>query len=66
MDIPNIKISELARLSDINKTVISRYFKEAPEEDVTRINNRIIGISPEAATKFLKKHDITYFSKAHC
>ena len=63
MDIPNIKISELARLSDINKTVISRYFKEAPEEDVTRINNRIIGISPEAVTKFLKKHDITYFSR---
>ena len=63
MDISQIKISELARLSDINKTVISRYFKEASEDDVTRVNKRITGISPEAATKFLQENGITQFNK---
>jgi len=63
MDISNIKLTELSRLSDVNKTAISRYFKEASPEDVTRNNNRIIGVSPEAVTKFLKTHDITYFSR---
>ena len=63
MDISQMKISELARLSDINKTLVSRYFKEAKETDVTRSNNRIVGISPEAVTEFLSEHDIKYFRK---
>ena len=63
MDISHMKISELARLSDKNKTVVSKYFKNASEEEVTRINNRIIGISPEAVTKFLLEHKVEYFCR---
>ena len=63
MDIPHMKVSELARLSDINKTVVSRYFKSAQESEVTRANNRIVGISPEAVTKFLNAHNIKYFGR---
>lgn len=63
MDISNIKISELAQLSGINKAVLSKYFKSAPEKDVIRSNNRIIGISSEATTKFLAENGIKYFQK---
>ena len=63
MDVSHIRISELAHLSNVNKTAISRYFKEASAEEVTRVNNRITGISPEAATRFLAEHGITYFNK---
>lgn len=57
-----MKISELARLSDINKVAVSKYFKTAPDNDVFRSNNRITGISPEAVTRFLLDHNIEYFN----
>lgn len=63
VDISQIKISELSRLTDINKTLISRYFKEASDSLVTRVNDRIIGLSPEAATEFLLEHGKGYFNK---
>lgn len=63
MNVSQIKISELSRLTDINKTLISRYFKEAPDSLVTRINDRIVGLSPEAATAFLLEHGKDYFKK---
>lgn len=63
MDVSQIKISELSRLMDINKTIISRYFKDAPDELVTRVNDRIVGLSPEAATEFLQEHQQNSFSK---
>lgn len=63
MNISQIKVKELARLADISKAVISKYFKHITEEDVIRINNRIAGISPEATTKFLLEHDINHFEK---
>lgn len=63
MDVSQIKISELSRLTDINKTLISRYFKEAPDSLVTRVNDRIVGLSPEAATEFLLEHGKDYFKK---
>ncbi len=63
MDISYMKVSELARLSDINKTAISRYFKNATENEVDRHNNRITGISPEAVSKFLIEHGINYFNR---
>ena len=52
MNISQVKISELSRLSDVNKAVISKHFKTTAENNVTRINNRIVGISPEAVEKF--------------
>jgi cellulose biosynthesis protein BcsQ len=63
VDVSQIKISELSRLADINKTLISRYFKEASDTLVTRINDRIVGLSPEAATEFLLEHGKDYFKK---
>ncbi len=63
MDISLIKISELSRLAEVNKTIVSRYFKDVSNEHVTRINNRIIGVSPEAANKFLQDHNISCFNK---
>lgn len=63
MDVSQIKISELSRLTDINKTLISRYFKEASDSLVTRVNDRIVGLSPEAATEFLLAHGKDYFQK---
>jgi cellulose biosynthesis protein BcsQ len=63
VDISEIKISELSKLTDINKTLISRYFKEAPDTQVTRVNDRIVGLTPEAVTEFLSKHGKDYFKK---
>lgn len=63
MDIAYIKISELARLADKSKTVVSKYFKNASEDEVTRVKNRIIGIHPEAVSKFLLDNKINYFCK---
>lgn len=63
VDVSQIKISELSRLTDINKTLISRYFKEAPNSLVTRVNDRIVGLSPEAASEFLSEHGKDYFNK---
>jgi cellulose biosynthesis protein BcsQ len=63
MKVSNMKISELAHLANVNKTIVSRYFKQASEEEVTRTNNRVTGLSPEAVTKFLFEHNIKYFDK---
>lgn len=63
MYVSQIKISELSRLSEINKPLISRYFKEYPDDLVTRVNQRIIGLSPEATTEFLLEQGKDYFSK---
>lgn len=63
MYVSQIKISELSKLTDINKTLISRYFKEATDALVTRVNDRIVGLSPEAASEFLFEHGKDYFKK---
>lgn len=63
MDISSMKISELARLADVNKTIVSKYFKDASPEDVIRKNNRISGISPEAVNRFLLENGMVCFDK---
>jgi cellulose biosynthesis protein BcsQ len=63
MEVSQVKISELSKLSDINKTLISRYFKEFSDDLVTRVNDRIVGISPEAVSSFLHHHNKNYFNK---
>lgn len=63
MNVSQIKISELSKLTNINKTLISRYFKEASDLLVTRVNDRIVGLSPEAVTQFLLDHGKQYFKK---
>jgi cellulose biosynthesis protein BcsQ len=61
MEISKIKISEIAKITGSSIPLISRYFKEHDETNVKRINNRIVGISPEAAEEYLKGVGLDYF-----
>lgn len=63
MELSQVKIRELFRLTDINKALISKYFKDFPDSLVTRVNDRIVGISPEAAMQFLQDHNKNCFNK---
>ena len=63
MQISYIKIKEILRFTELSQAAISKYFKEAPDEDVKRVNNRISGISPEAANKYLVKHGVDCFNQ---
>lgn len=55
-----IKVSELAEMSNKSISSTSLYFKDAPNDAVTRINNRIIGISCNLAEEYLKHCEIDY------
>lgn len=59
--VSQIKVSEIARISNSSIPLISRYFKDYDKTHVTRVNNRIIGISPEAAEEYFKKVGLDYF-----
>jgi len=61
--ISEVKVSELSKISEIQKPVITRYFKDGFDQLVTRNNGRITGISPEAVTQFLLAHGIDYFDR---
>jgi hypothetical protein len=56
------KISELARLMNVSAALVSRHFNNKNSaHQVTRSNNRIIGISPEAVEQYLKSNGYDYF-----
>ena len=59
--VSKIKISEIARITGYSKPLISKYFKNFTEGRVTRVNNRIIGISPEAAEEYFKNAKLDYY-----
>jgi len=60
--VSQFKISEIAKITNQSVPLVSKYFKNfKSEKDVTRINNRIIGISPDAVEKYLRECGITYF-----
>lgn len=58
-----IKVSELAEISNRSVSLTSQYFKDAPDDKVTRINNRIIGISPDLAEEYLRHCEISYLHR---
>lgn len=58
-----MRISELSRLSGVGKLIISTHFKSLTDDSVVRRNNRVIGIKPEAVSKFLMENDQNYFEK---
>jgi cellulose biosynthesis protein BcsQ len=62
MEISEVKITELQKYVDMSKPGISKYFKSL-DSGVTFSNNRIIGISPEAVSSFLKKYTSLNFDK---
>lgn len=61
-DVSEIKITELQRYVRLSKPAISKYFKSL-EDGTTYTNNRLVGISPEAVVKFLKKQGIYKFDR---
>jgi MinD-like ATPase involved in chromosome partitioning or flagellar assembly len=58
-----VKISEIAKITGHDKSIISRYFKNHTEKEVTRVNKRIVGIKPDAAYQYLKDANFNYFDK---
>jgi len=55
-----IKINEIARITGTSTPLISRNLKQKEENRVTRINNRIIGVSPEAAQDYFTQAGLGY------
>lgn len=56
------RVSEIAKLTGQDKSVISKYFKTTTE-GVTRNSNRIVGISPEAVHKYFLHIGQSHFDK---
>ena len=61
--VSQLKLSELSKISGASVPQLSKHFKSKDNSGVTRVNNRITGISPEAAEAFLKKSKIFCFDK---
>jgi MinD-like ATPase involved in chromosome partitioning or flagellar assembly len=63
IQISEVKLSEIAKITGHDKSVISRYFKGYPDEVVTRVNKRIVGICPEAANEYFNAAGLTYLDQ---
>ncbi len=61
MEVSKIKVSEIANIINSSTPLVSRHFKEYSDSQVTRINNRVVGISPEAAEEYLKNSGFKHF-----
>ena len=58
-----INISELSRISKLNKPTVSRYFRAHPDMGIVMRNNRIVGVTPTAAKNFLREQNIDYIDQ---
>ena len=63
LQISQAKIRDLSRITGHSAPLISKYFKEYNEEKVTRINNRIVGLTPEAIEEYFTHIGLTCFYK---
>lgn len=61
INVGQIKISELAKITNTSIPLISRHFKSHNETLITKVNNRITGISPEAVETYLASVGINYY-----
>lgn len=61
VNIGKIKVSEIAKITGSSIPLISRHFKEYDETRVTRVNNRIIGVGPEAVEGYFRNVGLEYF-----
>jgi cellulose biosynthesis protein BcsQ len=61
MELSKIKVKEIANITGTSLPLISRYFKDRDNTEVIRQNNRIQGITPDAAEKYLRKVGLGYF-----
>ena len=58
-----VKLSEISKITGHDKSIISKYFKNLPEGMVTRVNNRIVGVSPEGANDYLVNTGLAHFNR---
>jgi len=61
MELGKIKVSEIARISGLGVPQTSKHFRECSEGEVKRVNNRVVGINPEAAEEYFKEIGLDYF-----
>ncbi|MGJ3502216.1 ParA family protein [Piscirickettsia salmonis] len=55
------KISEMAKVAGVSTPLISKYFRDFDDSKVTRVNKRIVGITPEAVEDYLMHVGLDYF-----
>jgi cellulose biosynthesis protein BcsQ len=60
MEFSHCKISELAKITGMSMPLISKHFKSY-DNGVTRVNNRITGITPESVEDYFKSINLDYF-----
>lgn len=61
MNVSEIKVSEIAKITNTTVQLISRHFRTHEEVRLTRVNNRIVGVSPDAAEEYFKSVGFGYF-----
>ena len=61
MEVSKIKVSEVAKITGLSIPQISRHFRECGDAQVKRVNNRVIGVNPEAAEAYFKQVGLNYF-----
>ena len=63
-DVADMRVTELARILDTQKASVTRYYKSRETGELKTINNRIVGIEPEAVERLLREkgHDDFYES----
>lgn len=61
MQVSSIKIRDIAQISNTSLPLVSRNLKKYDNSEVIKVNNRIIGVSPEAAEKYLRSVGIDSF-----
>lgn len=60
LTISHMKISEIAKIVGTSVPLISKKFKSNESSQVTRANNRVIGVSPEAVEQYFKDSGLDF------
>lgn len=61
LKIGKIKVSEVAKITASSSPLISRQFKECSNEEVKRVNNRIVGINSDTVERYFREIGLNYF-----
>lgn len=61
MEISQVKISEIARITKTSVPLISRHFKNFEFPEVHRVKHRILGVSPETTEEYLRRVGYDFF-----
>src|SRR5689334_1644959 len=63
IQLSEVKVSEISKFTGQDKSTISKHFKNHSDELVSRVNNRVVGITPEAANEFIRNSGYSHFEK---